>query len=151
MNWTGYIVAALAVLLIGIGVIIWIVEAYAASAGNPGSKRPAYICVGVGSALLLLLLGGCAATATPPREVTVIKEVPVPYHQPCPAEADKPVVPKRVAEENPAMPKLSDGSPDWHGISRILGSKVLELFGYAGEADAVIQECSKPRGASPPR
>jgi hypothetical protein len=93
---------------------------------------------------LALLLSACAQTPAPVREVTVTKEVPVPYHEPCPKQADKPAVPKRVAEENPAMPVLADGTTDWQGVSRILGAKVLELFGYADRADGIMGACSKP-------
>lgn len=93
-----------------------------------------------------LLLAACQ---TPPvREVTVIKEVPAPYHLPCPKAEDKPVVPKRVAEEHPAMPTLADGAPDYAAVSRILAAKVLELFGYADQADAVMTACSKERGGT---
>ena len=88
-------------------------------------------------AAILMLLAACQ---TPPvREVTVTRDVPVPYYQPCPKAADKPAVPRRVAEEHPVMPI------DPTEQARILAAKVLELFGYAGQADAVMTECSRPR------
>jgi PBP1b-binding outer membrane lipoprotein LpoB len=95
---------------------------------------------------LCLLFSACATTPTPIREVTVTKEVPVPYHQPCPNAVDIPGVPKRVAEEHPVMPKdaaQADGI-DWHAVSRILADKVLELFGYADKANGIMQACAKP-------
>lgn len=95
--------------------------------------------------LVLALLAGCATTEPAVREVTVIKEVPVPYLAPCPRPEDKPAVPRRVAEEVPAMPALATGDPDWPAISRILGAKVLELFSYADQADAVMDACSKAK------
>lgn len=84
-------------------------------------------------------LSGCASTAPAVREVTVVKEVPVPFHQPCPKAEEVPVVPKRVAEEHPAMPPSVDDQV------KILAAKVLELFGYADVADAELTACSKPR------
>lgn len=102
--------------------------------------------------IALLAAGALLAGCTTPdvREVTVIKEVPVPYHQPCPKAEDKPVVPKRVAEEHP-MPVPKDGSMQAaldaaNAQVRILAGKVLELFGYADEADGVMTACSKERG-----
>jgi hypothetical protein len=96
---------------------------------------------GVALAILigLVLLSGCATTATPVREVTVTKEVPVPYYQPCPKAGDKPVVPKRVHDEHPVMPSDKDAT------IKILAAKVLELFSYATTADAELAECSRPR------
>jgi hypothetical protein len=91
----------------------------------------------------VFLLAGCASTP-PPREITVTKEVPVPYHEPCPKQADKPVVPKHVADEHPQMPKAADGTTDWYAVSRILGAKIIELFGYADRADGIMTACSKP-------
>lgn len=86
-----------------------------------------------------LALSACSTTPKEVvREVTVTREIPVPYHQPCPA-SDKPVVPKRVADEHPVMP--ADGA----ARERILAAKVLELFGYAMQADAVMTECGRPR------
>lgn len=104
--------------------------------------------------IALLAAGAMLSGCTKPdvREVTVIKEVPVPYHQPCPAAADKPVVPKRVAEEHPSMPAPKDGTMQAaldaaNAQVRILAGKVLELFGYADEADGVMTACSKERGS----
>jgi hypothetical protein len=86
----------------------------------------------------LVLLTAACATTPPVREITVTKEVPVPYHKPCPDAKDKPVVPKRVAEEHPVMPL------DVNEQARILAGKVLELFGYADKADGIMTACSKP-------
>jgi len=85
---------------------------------------------------LVLLLTACATPQV--REVTVTKEVPVPYHQPCPKVEDKPAAPKHVAEENPVMPT------DLAAQTRILAAKVLELFSYADKADGIMTACSKP-------
>jgi hypothetical protein len=103
------------------------------------TRRTDLVGIGGIAALVLLLLSGCTQTPPPVREVTVTKEVPVPYHQPCPKAEDKPVVPKRVAEEHPVMPA------DEKAQIRILADKVLELFGYAATADEMMEACSKPR------
>lgn len=81
------------------------------------------------------LMTGCASTHTPGP--TVYKEVPVPYHAPCPKPGDKPALPKRVAAEHPVMPADHDAR------ERILAAKVLEWIGYGDQADAVMTACSK--------
>lgn len=89
---------------------------------------------------LVLALGLTIAACTTPavREITVTKEVPVPYAAPCPKPEDKPAQPKRVAEEHPAMPA------DPEAKSRILGAKILEWITYGEAADGVMTACSKP-------
>lgn len=92
--------------------------------------------VGIVLALLAaFLLTGCATDHTPGP--TVYKQVLVPVHAACPKPADKPVVPKHVADEHPAMP----ADPDQR--DRILAAKILELFGYADKADGVMDACSR--------
>jgi hypothetical protein len=95
--------------------------------------------------LAAAILSVAACTTPKVREVTVTKEVPVPHYQPCPKAEDVPVLPKRVAEEHPTLPKQADGTEDWKAISRILSAKVLELFGYGEQADALLTECARPR------
>ena len=86
---------------------------------------------------LTLALAGCASTQTPePRIVT--QTVNVPVRAPCPDPSDVPQVPRRVAEEHPTMPA------DPNEQARILGAKVIELFGYAVRADALLRGCSAP-------
>ncbi|TXC63659.1 hypothetical protein [Sphingosinicella ginsenosidimutans] len=82
-------------------------------------------------------LAGCATPPAPePRIVT--QTVNVPVRAPCPDPADVPQVPRRVAEEHPQMP----ADPNEQG--RILAAKVIELFGYAVRADALLRGCSGP-------
>ena len=82
-------------------------------------------------------LSSCSTTPTV-REITVTKEVPAPYAAPCPKPADKPVRPKRVAEEHPLMP----ADPEMK--ARILAAKILEWLTYGEAADGVMTACSKP-------
>lgn len=113
-----------------------------------GTKLRIVVALVIALLAAAAMLAGCAPVV---REVTVTKEVPVPYHQPCPKAADKPVVPKRVAEEHPVMPAAKDSSLQAaldaaNEQARILAGKVLELFSYADEADGVMTACSKERG-----
>ena len=87
--------------------------------------------------LLALTLAACSTTPTV-REVTVTKEVPVPYAAPCPKPADIPAQPKRVAVEHPVMPA------DPTVQARILAAKVLEWIGYGEAASGVMTACSRP-------
>lgn len=91
---------------------------------------------------LVLALVGCATTP-PPVERVVIKEVPVPYHQPCPKASDLPQVPARVASET-AVPRDAAGNTDWLAVSRVLGAKVLEWITYGEKADGLLSACSRP-------
>lgn len=84
-----------------------------------------------------LTLASCSTTP-PVREVTVTKEVPAPYAAPCPKPEDKPVRPKRVAEEHPVMPI------DPVEQTRILAAKILEWITYGEAADGIMSACSKP-------
>lgn len=95
------------------------------------------VAIGALALCLMLSLAGCATTPAV-REVTVTKEVPVPYHEPCPKAGDKPVVPKHVAEERPVMPA------DPREQVLILAAKVVEMFSYADRADGVMTACAKP-------
>ena len=98
-----------------------------------------------------ILLSGC--TPRRPELQTRVQTVEVdrPIHAPCPARSDVPAVPRRVAEDHPTMPRVPDGSPDWQAVSRILGAKVIELFGYIAQADAIMRACSAPgTGSSQP-
>jgi hypothetical protein len=96
-------------------------------------KRPLILVAGAALAL-------CACQTKPViREVTVTKEVLVPYHQPCPETGGKPDKPKRLAEEAPAMPA------DPVLRERLLAGKVFELSNYADQADAVMTECGRQR------
>jgi len=92
----------------------------------------------------LLCCAGCFAQHPELQTRVQTVEVRTPVRAPCPDIADVPALPRRVAAEHPTMPRLPDGSEDWHAISRILGAKVLELFGYADRADALLQNCSRP-------
>ena len=86
---------------------------------------------------LTLALAGCATTPAPePRIVT--QTVNVPVRAPCPDPGDVPTLPRRVAEEHPTMPA------DPNEQARILGAKVIELFGYAVRADALLRGCAGP-------
>lgn len=103
-------------------------------------------------ALPALLLAGCSSTHTPPVERIVMKEVPVPYFQPCPAEKDIPVVPTSVHDEYPTMPQAKDRQAIDQLLGaaaareRILAAKILEYRTYAEHADAVLHACA----AAPP-
>ena len=87
----------------------------------------------------LVIVAALAACQTPAvREVTVTKEVPAPYAAPCPKPEDKPIRPKRVAEDHPTMPA------DPGEQARILAAKLLEWLTYGDAADGVMTACSKP-------
>lgn len=91
----------------------------------------------IGASLTALSLAACAGT--PPvefRDREVIREVPVPFREPCPNEGQVPTLPNRVAAEHPTMPA------DPGERERILGAKVAELQGYAATADAIMRTCS---------
>ena len=85
--------------------------------------------------LAALLLTACSTTPTV-REVTVTKEVPIPYAAPCPKPADIPAQPKRVALEHPVMPA------DPAAQARILAAKVLEWITYGESADGIMRACA---------
>ncbi len=85
----------------------------------------------------MLALISCATTPAPePRIVT--QTVNVPVRAPCPDPADVPTLPRRIAEEHPAMPA------DPNEQARILAAKVIELFGYGVRADALLRACAAP-------
>ena len=96
--------------------------------------------------LLILLLAGCAHT--PPAERLVTRDVPVPYYQPCPKEADIPPLPKSVHEEHPVMPDAKDKAAINQLLGaaaareRILAGKILEYRTYAERADAILHACA---------
>jgi hypothetical protein len=96
---------------------------------------------------LAIVVSGCAVATPPPvREVTVTKEVPVPYAAPCPKPEDQPVLPSRVSDDRPVMPTdPKTGLPDYKAIAAILSEKVIDLFSYGHQADAVMSACSHPR------
>lgn len=90
-------------------------------------------------AIIILAFAQLAACSAPAvREITVTKEVPAPYAAPCPKPADKPVRPKRVADEHPVMPT------DTGEQARILAAKLLEWLTYGESADGIMDACSKP-------
>lgn len=98
-------------------------------------------------ACLALSLAACQTPAV--REITVTKEVPAPYAAPCPKPEDKPVRPKRVAEDHPVMPAPRDSS--WEEAlraaqeqGRILAAKLLEWLTYGEAADGIMTACSGP-------
>lgn len=84
----------------------------------------------------MLMAGMCQTPAV--REITVTKEVPVPYAAPCPKPEDKPARPSRVAEDHPAMPPTAEQR------ERILAAKLLEWLTYGEAADGIMSACSKP-------
>lgn len=98
-------------------------------------KRSPYLAALL-AANATLALTSCSAPAV--REVSVVREIPVPYAAPCPKPADKPVRPKRVAEDHPVMPA------DPAAQARILAAKLLEWLTYGDAADGIMTACSKP-------
>lgn len=85
-----------------------------------------------------LFVTGCSPK-TVVREVTVTKEVPVPYYQPCPRPEDKPQRPSRLASDHPVMPGTAEAR------ELLMALKLLEWIGYGDQADAVLTECARPR------
>lgn len=99
------------------------------------TKRSPYLAALL-AANAAVALTSCTTPAV--REVTVTKEVPVPYAAPCPKPADKPMRPKRVAEDHPVMP-VDPGEQ-----ARILAAKLLEWLTYGESADGIMDACSRP-------
>ena len=95
--------------------------------------------------LAILLVAALAACAHAPELQTRVQtvEVRVPVHAPCPAEADVPALPARVAAEHPALPT------DPNEQARILGAKIIELFTYAERADGILRACARSAPANP--
>lgn len=88
-----------------------------------------------------IAVAGCAGM-TPPvefRDREVVREVPVPFREPCPNPEEIPDTPNRIAAEHPVMPD------DPGERERILGAKVAELQGYAAVAEAIMATCAAPR------
>lgn len=94
--------------------------------------------------VIIALLAACRSG--PPELQTRVETVTVnvPTRAPCPEPSDVPTLPRRVQDENPAMPTLPDGSPDYAAISRILAAKVIELFTFGDRSVAIMTECSRP-------
>ena len=90
-------------------------------------------------AFMAFLIAGCGQ---PPELNTRVETVMVdrPVRAPCPEPQDVPALPRRVAEDNPAMPA------DPNEQARILGAKVIELFTFAERALGIMTECSRPGG-----
>lgn len=89
----------------------------------------------IAAAALSLALSGCATVEYRDREV--IREVPVPFHVPCPKPEEVPERPARVATEHPIRPA------DAGERERILAAKVIQWDGYGEVADAIMRSCSK--------